>query len=43
LKKQQVLEELENQIYERLKNAPQAIRPEPTPKYAQIIVSEELI
>jgi len=43
LKKQQLLEELENQIYERLKNAPQAIRPEPTPKYAQIIVSEELI
>ncbi|MCX7837456.1 MAG: hypothetical protein N2323_05845, partial [candidate division WOR-3 bacterium] len=42
LKKKEILEELEKQIYPLLEKAPQIIPPEIKPKYAQIIIAEEL-
>lgn len=42
LKKKEILEELERKIYPLLKEAPEVIPPEVNPKYAQIIIAEEL-
>ncbi|MEO0089344.1 MAG: helicase-related protein [candidate division WOR-3 bacterium] len=42
LKKKEILEELEREIYPLLKEAPEVILPKVSPKYAQIIIAEEL-
>lgn len=42
LNKKEILEELEKVIYSELKNALPLIKPETEPKYAQIIIVEEL-
>lgn len=42
LKKKEILKKLENEIYPTLKDAPQVIKSEIKPKYAQIIIAEEL-
>ncbi len=42
LKKKEILEELERKIYPELKHAPPIVRPKIEPKYAQIIIAEEL-
>lgn len=43
LNKREILKELEDNIYSQLKNALPEIKPEIHPKYAQVIVAEELI
>ncbi|MEM1577975.1 MAG: helicase-related protein [Candidatus Pacearchaeota archaeon] len=42
LKKEEILNKLENKIYQSLKDALPRIKPEIKPKYAQIIIAEEL-
>ena len=42
LKKREILETLEKEITSRLKDAPEEIKPEIRPRYAQIIIAEEL-
>lgn len=42
LKKEEILKEMENNIYQFLKDALPEIKPEIKPKYAQIIIAEEL-
>jgi len=43
LDKRQILEELERQIYRALKNSPEMKRVEIKPRYAQVIIAEELL
>jgi superfamily II DNA/RNA helicase len=43
LDKKQILGELESQIYPSLKNSPEIKKPEIKPRYAQVIIAEELI
>jgi len=43
LDRKQILKELEMQIYDELKNAPDIIKPEVRPRYAQVIIAEELL
>jgi len=42
LDKKQILKELEEQIYNELKHAPNLIKPQPKPRYAQVIIAEEM-
>jgi len=42
LAKKEILKDLEKEIYPLLKDSPQIIRPEPTQKYAQVIIVAEL-
>lgn len=42
LKNEQVLLELESAIYPMLENSPNVVKPEISPKYAQIIITEEV-
>ncbi|MCD6500508.1 hypothetical protein J7K42_00625 [bacterium] len=42
LKKKEILEELEKKIYPELGNALLVVKPKIEPKYAQIIIAEEL-
>ena len=42
LAKKEILKDLEKEIYPLLENAPFVVKPEPIPKYAQIIIVEEL-
>jgi len=42
LRKKEILEELERKIYPELENALPVVKPKIEPKYAQIIIVEEL-